>query len=219
MNSSTTLAELAVTHPAAARIFYQHRLDFCCGGKRPLADACRDRGLDSNAILEEITAADPLQRETTRWDEQPLSALVDHIVRTYHARLRTELPVLIQMARKVEARHGDKAECPRGLGAELSALYDEVIDHLAKEEQIVFPMIASGMRGRGGAPVRAMEAEHEHHREHLVRLRSLTSDLTPPAIACATWRALYLGLQQLEQELMTHIHLENNVLFPRALRS
>jgi regulator of cell morphogenesis and NO signaling len=217
MNATTTLAELAVTHPGAARVFFRNRLDFCCGGRRNLDDACRERQLDPDAILAAIEAEDPTVTDTPRWAEAPLPALIDHIVTTYHQRLRAALPELVAMARKVERRHGEKASCPRGLAAALEAMHESLLDHLRKEEEILFPLIVSGLGTEAAAPVHVMEIEHEHHREHLLALRSLTGDLTPPAEACTTWRALYLGLQQLEQELMEHIHLENNVLFRRAL--
>jgi regulator of cell morphogenesis and NO signaling len=219
MNPSTTLAELAVTHPAAARVFRRHRLDFCCGGRRPLEDVCRERQLDPDAILASIAAEDPLMPEPERWDEAPLPALIAHIVGVYHARLREQLPQLVAMARRVEVRHGDKGSCPRGLAAHLETMQEAVLDHLRKEEEILFPLIASGLGARAGGPVHVMEVEHEHHGENLQVVRRLTDDLIPPPEACTTWRALYLGLQQLEQELMEHIHLENNILFRRALAS
>jgi len=219
MEPSTTLAELAVSHPAAARVFRRHRLDFCCGGRRPLDEVCRERQLDAGAILAAIAEEDPLEPDQRRWDAVPLSALVEHIVSVYHARLREQLPALVAMARRVEARHADKASCPRGLAAHLEGMHEAVLEHLQKEEQILFPLIVAGMAGRAGGPVRAMEVEHEHHGESLQEVRRLTGDLIPPVEACTTWRALYLGLQQLEQELMEHIHLENNILFRRALAS
>lgn len=217
MHATTTLAEIAVSHPGAARVFYRNRLDFCCGGRRPLDEVCREQGLDADAILAAIAAEDTLVSGGPRWDTAPLPAVVDHIVATYHARLRQVLPDLIAMARKVETRHAEKASCPRGLSAHLDGMHADVLDHLEKEEQILFPMIVRGMGSRAAGPVSVMELEHEHHKENLIRLRALTTDLDPPEEACTTWRALYLGLQQVEQELMEHIHLENNVLFRRAL--
>lgn len=217
MEATTTLAELAVNHPAAARVFYRHRLDFCCGGRRPLAEVCRERHLDADAILKAIAEEDPLPADSARWGLAPIPALIDHILRTYHARLRQQLPALVAMAQKVEKRHGDKPECPQGLAAHLEAMHASVLDHLAKEEEILFPLILAGQGARAAAPVHVMEVEHTQHGEGLQALRRLTDDLTPPPNACPTWRALYLGLQQLEQELMEHIHLENNVLFRRAL--
>jgi len=220
MNATTaTLAELAVTEPAAARVFYRHRLDFCCGGRRPLEDACRERQLDPKVILDAIAAENPLIGERTRWEQAPLEALVAHIVTTYHQRLRVAMPELIALARKVESRHASKPECPRGLVAHLEAMHQSVLEHLGKEELILFPLIVAGLGSRTSAPVHVMELEHEHHGEDLQGIRRLTHDLVAPATACPTWRALYLGLQQLEEELMEHIHLENNVLFRRALNA
>jgi regulator of cell morphogenesis and NO signaling len=97
-------------------------------------------------------------------------------------------------------------------------MYATVLDHLAKEERILFPMILAGDDVRAGGPIRVMQEEHEHHGENLAGVRAITNNLVPPAEACPTWRALYLRLAQLESNLFDHIHLENNMLFPRALR-
>ena len=217
MDTTTSLGEIAVSHPGAARIFRQHRLDFCCGGKRSLGDACRDRQLDADAILRAIEAEQAVDEDARRWDTAPLPDLIDHIVGVYHARLRRALPDLIAMARRVEARHGDKPECPTGLASHLERMHEAVLEHLLKEEHILFPLIASGRGAHAAAPVHVMELEHADHGTDLATTRALTDDLQPPAAACTTWRALYLGLAQLEQELTDHIHLENNILFPRAL--
>jgi regulator of cell morphogenesis and NO signaling len=216
MTTATTLAEIAVTHPAASRVFHRHRLDFCCGGRRSLADACRERALDPDQVLADIEA-EAVPPHAQRWDEAPLPDLVDFIVGTYHRRLRATLPDLVRMATRVEQRHGDTPSCPRGLAAHLEAMHASVLDHLRKEEGIVFPLIVAGQGATSAAPVHVLELEHEHHREDLQALRRLTADLTPPAEACTTWRALYAGLLELERDLMEHIHLENNVLFRRAL--
>ncbi len=217
MNRSATLAELAVTEPGAARVFYRNGLDFCCGGRRPLDEVCASRGLDADAVLTEITAESSVAPDAPRWDLRPLPELVYFIVDRYHQRLRQTLPELIAMAEKVELRHGDKPACPRGLAAHLHRVHEEVLDHLLKEEGVLFPMILAG-RGRATAgPVQVMEMEHDDHKRNLDVLRTLTTGFVPPAEACVTWRALYLGLEQLEQELMQHIHLENHVLFQRAL--
>lgn len=142
---------------------------------------------------------------------------MEHILETYHAPLRPELARLQQMAARVEKVHGDKPECPRGLAAHLLDIVEEVESHLAKEEQILFPMILAGQGRAAFGPVTVMSREHDDHADNLRKTRELTGDLVPPSCACTTWRALYLGLEQLEVDLMEHIHLENNILFPRAL--
>jgi regulator of cell morphogenesis and NO signaling len=217
MSETTTLAELAVAHPAAARVFYANRLDFCCGGRRSFADACQERGLDADAILNEIKQAEAVAEPAVHWELAPLPAVVDHIVNHYHRRLRAALPALVDMARMVEARHWERVSCPVGLTALLEHVQRAVHAHLEKEETILFPAIVQRAGSLVAASVSMMELEHEHHKGDLLRIRAMTNDLTPPADACTTWRALYTGLQQLEQELMEHVHLENNVLFRRAL--
>ena len=212
-----TLADLATSRPGATRVFLAHGLDFCCGGRRPLVEACAEKGLDVDTILRSIADADQGAGDLTPWAGRPLSDLVDFIEGHYHHRLRAEIPQLIELASKVEQAHADKPSCPRGLSAHLRAMHSAVLDHLDKEERVLFPFIRAG-RGRGaGGPIHVMEQEHVDHGRSLDRLRELTSNLTAPAEACPTWRALYLRLGRLADELMEHIHLENNVLFPRAL--
>jgi regulator of cell morphogenesis and NO signaling len=217
MNASMTLAELAVTHPAAARIFYQNGLDFCCGGKRPVGEACRELGLDPEAILSDISQAESAAVEEQRWDTKTIRELINFIVDHYHARLRTEIPELVAMAEKVERVHAEKTTCPRGLREHLEAVRVSVNDHLDKEEGILFPLILSGRGHHASGPIRVMEFEHREHAVNLQRTRELTRNLTAPPEACATWQALYTRLGALESELMQHIHLENNVLFQRVL--
>ena len=211
-----TLSEMATHLPGASRVFHRHRLDFCCGGQRSLTEACAARGLDPALILAELRAEEG-QGPAIDWSQRPLAELIDHILTRYHTPLRAELPRLRDMAAKVERVHADKSTCPRGLAEHLGRVIDAVEDHLKKEERVLFPLIAAGQGPAAGMPVMVMEREHVEHADDLRRTRALTGDLTPPPEACATWRALYLGLAQLERELMDHIHLENNVLFPRAL--
>lgn len=217
VTSTSTLAEIATTNPGAAAVFYRHGLDFCCGGRQSLADACTAQGLDTNTIITEVASAVAGGQETRRWDLEPLPDLIAFIIGTYHRRLREDLPGLIHMAGKVEVRHADKPACPRGLATHLESMHEAVLEHLDKEEQVLFPMILRGDGSLAVGPVHVMEMEHDEHARSLQHMRRLTNDMQPPDEACPTWRALYLSLQQLERELMEHIHLENNVLFSRAL--
>ncbi len=217
MTPTSLLSEIAVTHPAASRVFQRHRLDYCCNGRRPLADVCRERDLDPDAVLAEITDAQVTTPDTEHWQTRPLPELIDFIVGRYHDDLRRELPELVAMAARVEQVHGEKTTCPHGLHDHLRAVQTSLLEHAEKEEHILFPMINAGAGARAAAPVHVMEVEHGDHKEHLTTTRQLTNDLQPPEEACTTWRALYLRLAQLEADLMQHIHLENNILFPRAL--
>ncbi len=216
LNQNPTLADLAITHPGASRVFLKHGLDFCCHGRRPLEEACTEKGLDPNAILAEISSQDA-NGDLHELASKPIEELVDFIEGHYHSRLRAELPELISMADKVEKVHVSKPTCPRDLASHLRMVHAAILDHLAKEEQVLFPMIRSGYHNRASAPIRVMEQEHEDHGRNLEHLRELAHDFIAPPEACATWKALYLRLDRLSDELMEHIHLENNVLFPRVL--
>ena len=213
----STLADLAVTFPAASRVFRRHGLDYCCHGRRPVSEACAERNLDASALLSEISAEARLATGVESWSDRPLPEIVERIVSWYHARLRAELPLLLQMARKVEAVHAEKETVPVGLAAHLETLARALLDHLEKEEQGLFPGILSGRVGAPAVTIVALEREHADVALALQRTRALTTDLVPPAEACTTWRALYLRLDEFEAELMEHVHLENNVLFRRAL--
>jgi len=212
-----SLGDIATANPAATRVFLRHKLDFCCGGKRSLADACRAAGLDPTAIVAELEQEAAHDGGSARWENQPQSELADHIESRYHAALRRDLPPLIEAARKVERVHAQKPDVPAGLTGVLTDFFAEMQQHMMKEEKILFPMIRRGMPAEVvEMPVNVMEREHDTHGEYLAKIRSLTGDLQIPAHACATWRALYDGLVAVEADLMKHIHLENNVLFPRA---
>ena len=217
MLANTTLAELAVQNPAASRVFYRHGLDFCCHGNRPLETACEERGLTATVLLDEIEKENKTCFDAPRWDARPLPEVIAHIVSFYHRRLREELPQLVAMAAKVEQAHREKPSRPRGLRNHLEFVHAAVLEHLAKEENVLFPMILEGRRTFAAVPIHMMEVEHQDHAENLKLIRALTTDLTAPPEACATWRALYIRLADFEAELMEHIHLENNVLFRRAL--
>jgi regulator of cell morphogenesis and NO signaling len=216
-SSQQSLGELVTHSPGAAKVFHRHRLDFCCGGKQSLEEACKRKGIDPEAVTREIEGANSDPHGEVRWDQRPLDELVDYILTRYHAPLKEELPRLIELAGKVETVHADKPDRPSGLTALLEDVRESVDGHLAKEEQILFPLIQSGRGQMAHMPIHVMIQEHEDHGKNLQRIRELTHDLTLPEYACTSWRELYRSLQQLEVELMDHIHLENNILFPRAM--
>ncbi|MEP6864344.1 MAG: iron-sulfur cluster repair di-iron protein [Deltaproteobacteria bacterium] len=219
MHATTTLADFARTQPSATRVFMRHKLDFCCGGRKSLADACASRGLDADQILRELDVEARRGDDPPSWERRTQSELADHIESHYHAALRKDVPLLINASRKVERVHADKPGVPAGLADVLVEFLGEMEQHMQKEERVLFPMLRRGVRGEGVyMPVRMMESEHDSHREYLERIRGLTDDLQLPPHACATWTALYNGLAHVEAELMQHIHLENNILFSRATR-
>ena len=219
VTTETPVGQIAANHPLATRVFARHKIDFCCGGGLPLQEACAKKGIDASTIVAEIEKELATKNDSdVRWDEKPLDELIDHILSAYHRPLDEELPRLEAMARKVSQVHHDKD--PQRLSEMLKVFLElkaELQQHMAKEEQILFPMIRQGQGAMAGAPVSMMMQEHDAAGEALRQLRSLTDDYTPPAEACNTWRALWHGLGDLETQMHQHIHLENNILFPRAL--
>jgi len=157
---------------------------------------------------------------TERWAEAPLSDLIDHILIHYHQPLNADLQRLESIGREVLDRHRDKAESTLSdLLRTFQGLKAELEQHMAKEEQILFPMIKQGQGAMADGPISVMEHEHENANAALTRLRTLTNDYEVPDGACDDWRALWQGLESLEASLHEHIHLENDILFPRALAS
>jgi len=218
IDADQSVGQLASTLPGASRVFHRHGLDFCCGGHVNLGEACASAGLDVDAVISEIGAETKEALDFERWDERPLPEVIDHILERFHEPHRRELPRLVEMARKVEEVHAEKASCPRGLAEHLERMGEEMELHMQKEEQVLFPLLRKGGGAMAAMPIQMMEREHRDHGRNLEQLRALTSDHTPPPEACGTWKALYLGIAELERELMEHIHTENNILFPRALR-
>lgn len=214
-----TLADLAKHRAGASRVFLRHGLDFCCHGMVPLAEACAKKGLEPAALIAEIVAEEKDHEAPEQWEERPAHALIEHILLTFHQKHREELPRLAFMAKKVESVHADKEACPKGLHAFLEKMTRELEDHMDKEEQILFPAILGGAGPMVAMPIQVMEAEHKDHGKNLEELRRVAFNFEPPEEACGTWRALYLGLAELEGEIMRHIHLENYVLFPKVLAS
>ena len=231
MTTTVKLADLAATSLNAVRILEQHGLDYCCGGKQALEEACTAKGLAPDQILREIDQAAGATAADRDWQTAPLHELVSHIVETHHAYLKLDLPVLQARIEKVVAVHGARdPERLRCLAEVFTGLRHELEMHLQKEESILFPFIVQYGRaelrnqtvppvpfGSIANPVAVMDREHTDASVALKEICDLTDGYTPPPYACATVRALYDGLRALEKDLHVHIHLESNILFPRAI--
>ena len=214
------VGEIAANHPLATRVLARHGIDYCCGGGRPLREACEKKGIDAEHVLEELRQEleRPAPADAVRWNEASLNDLIDHIVNRFHRPLDEELPRLEAMARKVVTVHGERD--PETLHELLSVylqLEEELQSHMMKEERILFPLIRRGLTAVAGGAIPVMEHEHQETGALLGRLRELTDGYRVPEGACNTWRALWHGLEALEKDMHDHIHLENNLLFPRAV--
>lgn len=206
-----SLGTIAVQLPGATAIFRKLKLDFCCGGQISLRQAAQDKKLDLDDVLGQLAA---LQRNDDLPEQAAPAALIDHILSRYHEVHREQLPELIRMARRVQAVHRDHPDVPTGLAEQLEAMHEELLEHMRKEETILFPLLKSGGHPFVGQPIGVMRQEHTSHGQALEQLHALTHDMQPPQGACNTWRALYSGIAQFTDDLISHIHLENNVLFP-----
>lgn len=229
LSLEATVGALVASKPARSRIFEQLGIDYCCGGKIPLAEACQKKGLDPQATLRMLGALDAVTASATSTVDPAnltLSALADHIVQTHHAYLRTELPRLDTITEKVARVHGQHDPRLVEVRAAFVELAEEMTTHMAKEENVLFPMIRQLEASRDltalhcgslAHPIQQMEKEHESAGGGLARMRELSDNFTPPVWGCNTYRAMLDGLSQLEQDLHQHVHKENNILFPQAL--
>ena len=228
IDPSRTVADLAVSLPHATRIFARFGIDFCCGGKRPLSDACARVGASLDEVVRSLETESreggPSGPELAK---KPLGELVRHVLDHHHVFTREELGRLGALAQKVATVHG-------GGHAHLATLRDLVRDldedlrpHMMKEEHILYPYVlalAGGARpqspfGEVSRPIGVMNAEHESTGEILRKIRECAGGFDVPSEACGSWRALYEGLRALESDLFEHIHLETNVIFPRAIET
>ena len=230
-SANATLRSIALQEPATIRVFENFQLDYCCGGNRPLAAACAEKGLSVEAVLSALEAVEA-QKEAAAEDlsQATLSALIGHIVSTHHAYVRRELARLLPMAEKVAAKHGPAHPEFGEIEGQLQQLAGELTSHLHKEEAILFPYIEAMERSRneGGSaphgcfgtvesPIQMMVMEHEAAGALLERMREATQGFTPGEWACPTTAGLLAGLKEFEKDLHRHVHLENNLLFPRAI--
>ncbi len=203
--------DIAVEVPGATAVFRRHKIDFCCKGGVPLSEAAATRGVDVNSLIAELSG---LRGEAVEAPSETPD-LIAYILERYHEVHRREFPEAIRMARRVEAVHRDSPDCPQGLGDLLAVMAHELDEHQAREEAVLFPAMLNGAPFDLSFPIRRMLMEHDDLGDQLETLGKLTTDFLPPPGACTTWRALYAACQKLDTDLRMHMHLENNVLFPR----
>lgn len=237
ITQESPVGQIVAESPHLSRVFERLHIDYCCGGKKSLGDACRERQLDPGDVLDRLekagrtgadAAADPI------WLNRSLSDLCDHIERTHHAYLRDELPRLTGLIEKVVNAHAERHPELREIQQEFGALRSELEPHMMKEEQVLFmkeeqvlfPAIRRIERSQQAAafpfgsvanPIECMLHEHDAAGSALDQLRRLTGGYEPPEGACSTYRAMLDGLDQLERDMHEHVHKENNILFPRAI--
>lgn len=226
INADTTVAQLVIEQPALTRIFDKLGIDYCCGGKKPLREACETRGLDPDTVVQTLNAfaaAGGAEADGTDWSRAGLAELCDHIGQTHHRYLAEELPRLGQLVNKVSRVHGGRHPHLHQVKEVFTELSEELLTHTQEEDANVFPLIRELEAGAEPAPetvaalIEQMEADHDETGDALAMLRELTDGYTIPVDACGSYRAMLSGLEELERDTHQHIHKENNILFPRAI--
>ncbi|HWH69506.1 MAG TPA: iron-sulfur cluster repair di-iron protein [Candidatus Sulfotelmatobacter sp.] len=224
MTTETTIGEIVRANPASSRIFEHLGIDYCCGGKKSLAEVCRTKGLDASTVVAMLSAIDTLPGEAQVYpDAMTLTQLCDHIQQAHHAYLREELPRLDFMTQKVLAVHGEHEPRLRQLRKAFEAFNAEMTAHTNEEDEVVFPAIRSLEAGQTEEPsalpaaLAKLERDHDGAGALLEQFKALTDSYTPPDWACNTFRALYAALAHLEKDTHQHVSKENSVLFPKAL--
>ncbi len=226
ITTSTLVADIATASPATIKVFQRHRIDFCCGGRIPLGDVCEAHQIAAPLLIEELEEVLNATEPDVDWTKESLTSLVAHIQARFHRPLVEEIPRLRAMVDKVVSRHGARLPRLALLQETFVELQHELLDHMKKEDVVLFPAIvaleAGAAPGRSAGwtwidqPIGAMEAEHASAGAALERIAELTDGHVPPEDACPTFRGLYHGLSELERDMHVHVHLENHILFPRA---
>lgn len=227
-----TLGQIAAKDLRKAQVFKKYGLDFCCGGKKTVKQACDEKGIDATKVENELRQSDQLATSARplAFDEWNLDFLVDYIVQVHHSYVKKNLPDIRAYAKKVMRVHNSRHPELNLVHELVEAIGTELDEHLFKEEQILFPYIKSlatsgswqkqtvASFGTVRHPVLMMEKEHEMVGKFFEELRKITNNYTLPPDACATYSLLYRQLAEFEEDLHTHIHLENNILFPKAIK-
>lgn len=232
LTTTKTVRDYAIETPQTIPVFEKLGIDYCCGGNRPLEEACAASNLQIEEVLKALDAAlaEPVKRSERELQAGSLAELIAHIVGTHHVFVRREIPQLTNLIERVFSKHGANHPELQQIRTVFGGLGQELMLHLMKEENILFPYIERMEEsvlqhepilpppfGTVANPVRMMEHEHDDAGAALKALREASTDYTTPADACTSYRALYHALEAFEKDLHQHIHLENNVLFPRAV--
>ena len=230
IDTNTTIRDIVADDFRAASVFQRHRIDFCCGGDRPLGEACREKGVDERALVGELETVTGAPGDVPRFNSWDLDFLANYIIVNHHAYVRRAIETIGAHTQKVASVHGDRHPETQQIARNFSTIAEDMVQHMEKEERMLFPYITrlaeaqrSGQPGPSAPfgtvanPIRMMEMEHQAAGDLTAAIRELSRDFTLPEDACTTYRVTYKELEEFEADLHRHVHLENNVLFPKAL--
>lgn len=229
--TNETLGEIAAKDLRKAEVFKKYGLDFCCGGKKTVAEACAEKGIDPAEVEKELQQADQKQTTASRplpYNEWSLDFLADYIVNTHHSYVKKQMPDLLAYAEKVARVHGGAHPELHEINQLVKETMHEMTEHTREEEEVLFPYIKRLSAENGSAssdqfatveePIDLRVQEHELVGHNMEKIRELTANYTLPQDACASYSFLYKSLNEFEEDLHIHVHLENNILFPKAIR-
>jgi len=217
-----TVGEIVAEDYRASQVFRAKGLDFCCGGKKTLSSVCEAKNVELDEVLRELKVLQNLETEQHNFNDWNLDFLADYIVQNHHNFVRKMLPELNFYAEKVARVHGDSHPELVEIFEKVKQLSYELIDHLEKEEEDLFPQIKELVQQHKVGSVKealldVLEDEHEKAGELMFEIETLSNNFTPPENACASYRVLFQNLEGFQKDLHKHVHLENNILFPKAL--
>jgi regulator of cell morphogenesis and NO signaling len=221
-----TVADILLENPKAAGVFKKFHIDYCCKGKTPFEEACAEAGLDPEVLQEQIDQAGENPAFNMRAQDWGLDFLADYIVHNHHQYVRDTTPDLLALSEKVTRVHGNFHPELHEVNATIYTIAEELMQHMVKEEQMLFPAIKKIFHKQSlvglpfttiQAPINMMEVEHANAGDGFDKIRELTDNFTVPQDACTSYRLLFDMMQAYEDDLHQHVHLENNILFPKAI--
>jgi regulator of cell morphogenesis and NO signaling len=233
MNDITkkTLASIVLDNPQRAAVLEKYNLDFCCKGKRNLAEACSEKGLETNLVAEELESVNACSNpKSMPFTEMNNAQLINYIVVRHHFYVKRAMPIVMMHLEKVVTKHGESYPYMKEVLRLFGKIETEMNSHMQKEELVLFPRILEVERAAKqnqpscfnenyiGGPLSVMETEHKHAGNDLDNIRKLTNNYEAPVNACTTFRVCLAELKEFEEDLHEHVHLENNILFPNALQ-
>ena len=228
---SKTLKEIVTDNFQTAAVFEKFNLDFCCRGGKTIDQACTDKGINSQSVFNELSLVAQSDHGTsTRFEEWEPNVLIEYIVKNHHSYVRKMIPILYTHTQKIAKVHGSNHPEVIEIAKHFEAVAIELQQHMAKEEQMLFPFVASLYNskkkntpfiaphfGTVRNPIRMMESEHQNAGDEMYSIRALSNGYAPPVDACTTYKVTYQEIQDFERDLHEHVHLENNILFPKAV--
>lgn len=215
LSENQRVVDIATELPGATAVFFKHKINFCASNQETLGAVLNSPVTDADAIKGELSELIKSQDEASDFEGWSNPEIITHIITRFHNVHREQLPELVRLASRVEARHSTHQYCPNGLAQQLAKMKDSLEEHMKKEELILFPMLANEQTKMASAPIRVMMHEHDQHMSDINTLFELTNDIQLPQNACNSWTALYVGLQAFVNDIYMHIYIENNILFVR----